>query len=704
MGLAASCGASAPPSWQALAPRYAAPKERGPHDWVEAIDGSRRLRRRPAPGGASWIEADLFEGDWRRAQLPGLFWTPILLEGAVGTFAGTPFELEVDGTPVRYVSPGEVETNLGNEHAFSVIATRLYFWAGAHAAPPPSATFATYASRGARVDDTWRVSLDEYTADGLPVWPGESFRTTLAPHDDLRLSFSTLAQGDPRIAADSEHSVDFVVRAQGEVIFRHTQVLGAATTHAVHSVELPETGTPRELEFAVEGNGVLTAFLQARLGPAEVGGYDRRPWGEDRPDLVLFVADTFRADNLAVYGGREELTPNLDRLASEATLFERAWSPSSWTLPSQASMMSALFPRQHLATDAAHGMAPELVCIAEELRAAGYRTGAVTDQGWVASAVGMDQGFEWFREKWSTLEATGASIEDFLAADDGRPFFLFVQTYHTHTPFRVSDETRASHGERFDFVEDFPAFYESLGDIDREWTFAGPLNAERRRALELYRHSYWGTVVDLDRSVGEWLTLDGLRQLPEHGALLFTSDHGEGFYEHEVLGHGCGLWEEHVRIPLFVLGKGVTKRRVPHAATLVDVPPTLSFLAGLPPDATWKGRSLLELDEERTTVLFECNNRRQPKDAIAVHHGPLKLLADEPNPDSFRGTWSELALRHAYDLEQDPQERTPLAPTAIERWFEGRSPLPGSLFRAAHDPSASRLSTRHLEQLGELGY
>ena len=73
------------------------------------------------------------------------------------------------------------------------------------------------------------------------------------------------------------------------------------------------------------------------VGPAEPPGAAR--------DLVLFVADTFRADNMAAYGGRGE-TPNLDRLAAEGRTFPRTWSTSTYTFPAHASMFTALYPRE----------------------------------------------------------------------------------------------------------------------------------------------------------------------------------------------------------------------------------------------------------------------------------------------------------------------------------------------------------------------
>ena len=65
------------------------------------------------------------------------------------------------------------------------------------------------------------------------------------------------------------------------------------------------------------------------------------------PNVLLLVVDTLRADALSCYGGKEIQTPNLDRLASEAHLFKNAISPSPWTVPSMASILTGLSPLTH---------------------------------------------------------------------------------------------------------------------------------------------------------------------------------------------------------------------------------------------------------------------------------------------------------------------------------------------------------------------
>ena len=65
---------------------------------------------------------------------------------------------------------------------------------------------------------------------------------------------------------------------------------------------------------------------------------------KDRPNVVLVSMDATRADHLSCYGHERLTSPNLDRLAERAVLYERCISPACWTLPSHASMFTGLYP------------------------------------------------------------------------------------------------------------------------------------------------------------------------------------------------------------------------------------------------------------------------------------------------------------------------------------------------------------------------
>src|SRR5688572_10223671 len=114
-----------------------------------------------------------------------------------------------------------------------------------------------------------------------------------------------------------------------------------------------------------------------------------------RRNLLLIVVDTLRRDHLGAYGYGKPTSPNLDALAKESVLFERCLAPSSWTGPSTASLLSGLYPARHGAHE--YERIPDQVeMLAETLRDAGFRTGAVSGNPNASPQFGFDQGFEWF--------------------------------------------------------------------------------------------------------------------------------------------------------------------------------------------------------------------------------------------------------------------------------------------------------------------
>ena len=80
----------------------------------------------------------------------------------------------------------------------------------------------------------------------------------------------------------------------------------------------------------------------------------------DGPNVLLYVVDTLRVDDLGCYGGEGARTPNFDALAADGILFENAFASSSWTRPSMASIMTGLHPPRHLAETLMGSISPDV--------------------------------------------------------------------------------------------------------------------------------------------------------------------------------------------------------------------------------------------------------------------------------------------------------------------------------------------------------
>ena len=149
---------------------------------------------------------------------------------------------------------------------------------------------------------------------------------------------------------------------------------------------------------------------------------------DPRPSVLLVVVDTLRADAVSAYGRVEGTTPNFDALAEAGLLYSHAFSPSPWTLPSHASILSGLAIDQHgVGIGGQMGLPESVETVAERLRAAGYQTAGFSENPLVSAGFGMDQGFgrfatvtidEVMNESASPRFDSVAQVRRFLARRD----------------------------------------------------------------------------------------------------------------------------------------------------------------------------------------------------------------------------------------------------------------------------------------------
>lgn len=92
-----------------------------------------------------------------------------------------------------------------------------------------------------------------------------------------------------------------------------------------------------------------------------------------KPDIILLVLDTQRADRLGCYG-HKPISPHLDQFANQSALFTQAISPAQWTIPSHASLFTGLYPTAHQVTQSNQSLGNDVAHLAEVMEAAGYET------------------------------------------------------------------------------------------------------------------------------------------------------------------------------------------------------------------------------------------------------------------------------------------------------------------------------------------
>jgi len=572
--------------------------------------------------------------------------------------------------------------------SFAIEGERLVLYAPSGSPLPDPLTFSVALEQGESVDGAWTLASGNVVGVGWPLWPGltAELYCDVPPESMLRVLVKSA-----RVPGGNEPGA-FRVLWDGEPLFERVTEAGDETGTWVEVALPPRGGKGVRLGMVLEGARGMGAAFEPILGPRELAGPLRRPLGS-RPDVVLFVADTFRADNLSAYGG-EGLTPHLDRFVERSLRFRDCRSTATWTLPALASLFSASYPTQHGAVGPQRALAQGFRTLAEHLRAFGYRTVGVTDSFFASRRYGLAQGFSWFREiptdAWS-FEKTLEEAERAIDRDDGRPLFLFVHTYRTHKPYRVGAAEQRS------------AFDELVARVEEEAGGSRPtaaLSRAYRAHASGFAELYAEGVRDLDRRLGAWLSRQEERGLFREGLCILTSDHGESFDEHGDMFHRLPPWEEQIRVPLILHGGRIEAREALGNASLIDVPRTIAQYCGVPEPPDWGGRALLSEGAGEIAFAFRMGPDAGRYSELGVVEGRRKifLMLDTEDP-------SQSELRFAFDLESDPKEENDLAG---QDWARTRSedllPTLMKLTRRRFEPGEVTVGAREQAGLEELGY
>lgn len=378
------------------------------------------------------------------------------------------------------------------------------------------------------------------------------------------------------------------------------------------------------------------------------------------PDVYLIVVDTLRADHLPTYGYARNTAPALDRFAATATVFEDVVAPSSWTLPSTASLLTGLYPATHgLSAVFRKGresarMRPGIETLAMWLRDAGYATGAVVANPWVNNDKhGLRAGFESFvNMNLGKAPALDRAARLFAEKNQDRPVFLYLHYMDVHGPYEPAQK----------------ADLEALGPPGRGADRV--LTASERTSWPSYlgppENTLGETIDDYDTGIRRWdmafarlvAWIESREGRPEP-VILVVSDHGEEFLDHGGWNHGVTLFEEQIAVPWIMRIPGLPPGRRAHGpVSLVDVAPTLLGRLGIEAPDWIHGRDVLvqptggPVFSETQLPRPEMVTQPLPHEAdgrswrLALRVGNTKIIRDPAGPLCF-------------DLATDPLEIHP---------------------------------------------
>ncbi len=175
------------------------------------------------------------------------------------------------------------------------------------------------------------------------------------------------------------------------------------------------------------------AIFLAGLAALVFGVFSPRP--PRIRNFILLSIDNLRPDRLGCYGNARDVSPVMDSLAGQGTLFTRAFTPFPFTPPSHIAMLTSLYPAVFSIP-----LEAGVPTLAQIMSRSGYRTAAFTGGGNMSFDYGVLNGFAKSDDTAYGLTALNRRSQRWLKANAKRKFFLFLHTYYVHVPWAAPEE------------------------------------------------------------------------------------------------------------------------------------------------------------------------------------------------------------------------------------------------------------------------
>ncbi|MCA9446010.1 MAG: sulfatase-like hydrolase/transferase [Candidatus Omnitrophica bacterium] len=352
-----------------------------------------------------------------------------------------------------------------------------------------------------------------------------------------------------------------------------------------------------------------------------------------KPNLLFIWTDEQRPDTMAVYGNPNIHAPNLNKLAKESVVFQRAYCTQPVCTPSRSSIMTGLWPHTNGCVKNNIPLKEETPCLPELLADPDYRTAymgkwhlgdEIFPQHGFQEWVGMEDGYsKYYRSdrdqnarsayhhflidhgyepdtssgKFSRGFAARRPLEhckpkflesqarDFIRRNRNDPFILHVNFLEPHMPFfgpldeeHTPEEVTLPKNLEDPLEDNEPLRYRLMRQhFAQEGWHENPLKTEEDWR-DLIR-KYWGLVTQVDLSVGGILEELEKQGLADDTIVVYTSDHGDMMGSHRLLTKTV-MYEESSRIPWLIRVPGKNQRVFDRSVSQIDMVPTLLDLMG----------------------------------------------------------------------------------------------------------------------------
>jgi len=389
-------------------------------------------------------------------------------------------------------------------------------------------------------------------------------------------------------------------------------------------------------------------------------------------NLVLFTLDTTRADHIGSYGYKLSKTPNIDSLANNGLICEKAYTPVPLTLPSHTSILTGLYPFNHgVRNNGSYKLDDKYTTLAEILKSNGYQTIAVISSYVLSGKFGLKQGFDYYDDSLDSHKILNTLKSQISAnivytkfkslykkINKNKRFFAWIHFYDPHTPY-----------------------------IKRKKFYNDKIKNE-------VIASYDSEIGYMDMYIGK--ILQDLKQdnLLDNTIIVFVGDHGEAFGEHkEIYSHMIFGYEENLRVPMIFYNKGLFKKsRIKNRVNTIDIFPTILSALKIKTNNKIDGINLLNKELKQESLYFESI---YPKEEF--NWAPVFGII------SNNYKFIKLPDKELYDLESDKKEKNNLYFKKIKLANELEKKLNKILLNNKNSERI-KLSQKDIKKLKSLGY
>lgn len=333
-----------------------------------------------------------------------------------------------------------------------------------------------------------------------------------------------------------------------------------------------------------------------------------------RPNIVFILIDTLRADCINPDEEPHPITPFLSKLAKQSIYFPSAVTPCSWTKPTMATLLTGLPPEKHGVRYSVRNENPDspvsdvlsdtIITLPEYLSQYGYETYAVQTNANLVSLLGFAQGFRKdhfiFTNDAPASIVTEKSIQFIKNAK--QPFFLYSHYMDPHLPYNpppqflnlisklklnktpIVDETYIAPAVVVNYMMEL--VYYNLGKRSEP-----PSHEFTEEEKEELQRRYYAEIRFADAEIEKLVNM--VKKKFPNTIFVILADHGEEFWEHKGVGHGTSLYEEQIRVPVIIYGRGIKPKKIDTPVSTLGFAKTVASLIDLPSHSQFEGQSFV---------------------------------------------------------------------------------------------------------------